>query len=404
MVETESWRRESVLAPFVENYVSPPDQPAIGSMLIPGTMGGSNLSGSPLGGSPLGNAALGGVPPLLPEDDLSVQEAISALQIMHMYVQHDNELYGFVEDLLKSARELEVCMRTMRSEQLFEQLQSLRMRIMWAPVRLVQLIDQTNLNLVVVAHLYSLAMAVDITLPELMGAAFGALTTAPMVHLDRRLRFSSPGFQADSPVNELMRWPRQIADKTRMGRRKDFQQAGPRDANIQGQQAQFLPGQQSPFMSAQPGQFSPGHQSPYGMQNLHLDSGPTTPNFPPTVPIFASNLSAEDLSVPPSPFLNSFVPGASRRHSGLIESHSPRPSSVSYDRCSFSGYSNIGGQGGDSPAFSPVPYSPATYSPAAHSPANYSPANYSPVPSQYLEDDHTSLFGENDPSWGNPTG
>ena len=305
--------------------------------------------------------------PVLPEDDHSLQEAIAALQHLLAYLRHNVGLHQYVEELLLFAQEIEMCSRTMRGEQIFEKLQRLRSRLLWSPISLLKTQDRTSMNFVTIAHLYALAMAVDASLPELNGASFGALAAAPMDDVERRVRFSSPqSFDSSSAMDELMIFPCQIANKTRQAR-GIFDQLSQQES------------------------LNPGQQSPYGFQNLNIESGPTTPNFPPTFPIFAANISAEylTLSVPPSPFLHSFVPQAtSRRHSALVESRSPRPSSMNFsDRRSFSGFSSLG-HGGESPA-----YSPAAYSPAA----------YSPVPSNYLEDDH-SLFGESTSSWMNPSG
>ena len=333
------WKDTSALALFVEQHVQAQEQDPF---FMPPSLGGM-------------------MAPVLPEDDQSLQEAITALQHLLVYLRNNAGLHHYVEELLRSAQEIEICSRTMRGEQLFEKLQYLRSRLLWSPIALLKTPGRTNMNFVVIAHLYALAMAVDASLPELNGATFGALAAAPMDDVERRVRFSSPqSFDSSSTIDELMIFPCQITDKTRQTR-GIFDQIN--------QQEILLPGQ----------------QSPYGFQNLNIESGPTTPNFPPTFPIFAANISSEDLtlSVPPSPFLNSFVPqGTSRRHSALVESHSPRPSSMNFDRRSFSGFSSLG-HGGESPA--------------------YSPAAYSPVPSHYLEDDN-SLLGESSSSWGNPSG
>ena len=333
------WKDTSALALFVEQHVQAQEQDPF---FMPPTLGGM-------------------MAPVLPEDDHSLQEAITALQQLLVYLRNNAGLHKYVEELLQSAQEIEIFSRTMRGEQLFEKLQHLRNRLLWSPISLLKTQDRTNLNFVIIAHLYALAMAVDASLPELSGATFGALAAAPMDDVERRVRFSSPqSFDSSSAMDELMIFPCQIANKTRQAR-GIFDQINQQES------------------------LNPGQQSPYGFQNLNIESGPTTPNFPPTYPIFAANISNEDLtlSVPPSPFLHSFVPqGAPRRHSALVESRSPRPSSMNFDRRSFSGFSSLG-HGGESPA--------------------YSPAAYSPVPSNYLEDDQ-SLFGETSSSWGNPSG
>lgn len=335
------WRSHSILAEFVERHVQAIDRDPL---FMPPSMGGS------MGGM---------MAPMLPEDDQSLQEGLSALQHLLPYVQNDATLSQFIKELISNASEIETCSRTMRDEQLFDKLQPMRMRLLWVPIHLVQAIKNTDSNFMALAHLYSIAMAIDASLPELKGAAFGALVTAPLEDIDKRLIYNSPQtFDGVSHIDDVMNFPRHIAGRTRQAR-------GSLDATM-------------------PPDLNAGQHSPFSLQNLHLDSGPTTPAWPPTYPGFmGNNLSAEDLnlSVPPSPFLNSFVSNGSRRHSGLAERVGSRPNSMNFDRRSFSGFSGIGP--GDSPA--------------------YSPQAYSPVPSQYLEDDHSSLPGEQG-SWAYAAG
>lgn len=296
--------------------------------------------------------------PLIPDDDQSLQEAIHALRRLLAYVQSDAHLRQFVEEILRTAEEIDVCSRTTREDKLFEKLQFLRMRILWAPIGLLQTPDPSTSNMLVIGHLYAVAMAVDASLPELNGAAFGSLVGNPIEDIDRRVRFSSPqSFDSVSPVDELMMFPRKMAGKNQQNR-------GGSVVGSTGVPDPLLQGQQSPFS--------------FG---VNLDSAPHTPNFPPTFPTWG-NISQEDLSVPPSPFLSSYIPqpqdAGSRRHSALIN-HS-RPNSISLDRRSFSAL----GYREDSPA-----YSPAGYGSPAHS---------------YVESDRGSVFGEGSPvpTWSQP--
>ena len=330
-----------MLAEFVERHVQAIDSDPI---FMPPNMGGG--MGSMMA-------------PMLPEDDQSMQEGLNALHHFAPYVDTDPSLSPFVQSLIANASEIEACSRTLRHDQLFDKLQALRMRLMWVPIHLVQAIKNTESNLLAVAHLYSLAMAIDASLPELKGAAFGALVTAPLEEIDRRLQYGSfPGHDSNAVIDDLMNFARHITGRTRQ-----------------------LRGGLDPMM---PGDPNAGANSPYGFHGLTLDSGPTTPAFPPTYPNFMGNLSTEDLqlSVPPSPFLNSFVSNGSRRHSGLIDGGS-RPNSVNFDRRSFSNFSGFGP--GDSPAYSPQ-------------------GGYSPVPSNYLEEDHNSLHGDQAGSWAYGSG
>ncbi|KAI4155177.1 MAG: hypothetical protein LQ340_001170 [Diploschistes diacapsis] len=332
-----SWRNNSILADFVERHVQSQDRDPL---FMPPQMGGG------MGGM---------LAPMLPEDDQSLQEGISALHYLAPCLQSDSTLASFVQELISNATEIEQCSRTMRDEQLFDKLQPMRMRLMWVPIHLVQAMKHADSNFLAVAHLYAIAMAIDASLPELKGAAFGALVTAPLEDIDRRLRYGSlASLDSASAMDDLMNFPRVITSRTRQSR--------------------------GSFDSMLPPELNAGQHSPYSFQNLNIDSGPTTPAFPPSYNTFMGNISVEDLnlSVPPSPFLNSFASPASRRHSGFAEQAGSRPNSMNFDGRSFGGFSGFGPS--DSPA--------------------YSPQAYSPVPSAYLDEDHHSLPGDRSGSWG----
>ena len=329
-----AWKDVSLLANFVERHVQ--SSSSDNFYMLPG------------------RGAL--MAPLI-EDDQSLRDSIVALNKLMYYVSPDPQLHKFVTGILQNAQEIETCSQTMRDEQLFDKLQPFRMRLLWAPIHLVQTMDHSNYNLLTVANLYAAAMSIDISLPELHGAAFGALATGPVSEIDKTLTYSSPpNFDSPGAVEDLMAFPRQVMHRTR-------QKRGSLDSTASHHARQG---------------------SPYSFHNLHSDSGPTTPAFPPQYSNWMQNISQEDLtnlSVHPSPFLDSYIPQGSRPHSALLAHHS-RPNSMSFDRRSFSAFSGIG-PGGESPV--------------------YSPAANSPVPSVYLEDD-ASFYSDHPGSWGGATG
>ena len=312
--------------------------------------------------------------PLILEDDMSLDMAINSLRRLCSSLQTNIPLLQFVEEVWQTAQDIKLCSTTMREEQLFDRLQALRAHLLWTPIRLVQGADRTNLNMLAIALLYATALAIDTSFPELNGAAFGALTTAPIEEIDRRMQYISPGIRQhiESSLDDMMQFPRSIAQRTRHDR--SFNTI----ADVS------LPSQQTPFnFNTVP---QPHHES----------SAPTTPNFPPTYPMLFANHSWDDLSVPPSPFLTTYNSPGSRPLSGVLEplhhsphgsihgslhgsisfdqspransisyDHSPRPNSVNFEQRPYTtGF-------GESPS----------YSPAAHSPS------YSPGPANYFEDE-----------------
>ena len=262
--------------------------------------------------------------PILADDDVSLEQSIHALQQLCVYVQNDVSLRQRTEQILHSAQEIQTCSSVLRLEQLFEKLQALRTCLLWMPISLLQSNDVRSVDVLVLAHLYSVALAVDASIPELGGALLGKFTLGCIEEIDRKIRHDQSVTHRSSASSQenMMHFPRYIASRAR---------------------SQRAPSTRGPEHLA------PGQQSPYGFQNLHLNSAPSTPGFPPTYPIYA-NQSFEDLSVPPSPFIQSYTSSNIRRHSQRVE-HSPQPSSLtSYEHSSFGGY----GQQTGSPAYSPA--------------------------------------------------
>jgi hypothetical protein len=298
----DEWKHTSGLAMYAETRVLPQRNAFLGPSIGPG------------------------MAPVLPDDDTSLQEAIHTLRGLVASFRNDDALWRHMNQLIQVAEDISTSPATMREEQLFEQLKAFRTRLLWAPIALAQVAPASNLTLLAIAHLYGVALAIDASIPELSGAAFGALTVEPIADIERKLQFSTPGSHSpfDSTPDAFMRFPREMASRVRISR-------SPFEAVVDHNAEAPLPGQQSPF----------------GFQNLHLDSAPSTPPFPPSYSLYL-NPSFEDLSVPPSPFLQDHASPGSRPHSGIYQ-QSSRPNSISFDRWSSSP--------AHSPAFSPAaPY------------------------------------------------
>ena len=266
------------------------------------------------------------------EDDRSLQEAIDTLQSVHKSLSTNHQLRASIEGILQAAQEIERCSATMPAPQLFEKLQSFRSRLLWLPITLFQRAENVSLNLLVIAYLYAVGLAIDTSIPELNGAAFGVLVTTPIDEIDQNLsssRSSPAQKHHQSPdIANMMQFPREIASRSHFHQLKVVSLS---DA------------------------LQPGRQSPFGFQSLRIDSAPGTPGFPGTIPM-GSNFSTEDLSVPPSPFLlhESYKSSPkSTRHSQIFE-QSPGPVSI-HDRRTYSGSSFTGGSPSYSPSYSPVP-------------------------------------------------
>ena len=280
---------------------------------------------------------------MLGEDDKPLREAVGAMQQLTAFLPKNHRSHHRVQEIIHFIQEVQICSGTMRIEQLFEKLYPLRTWMICMPLAMVQAKEEvSSLDLIVLAHLYAVAYAVDSSIPELGGAAFGTLATGLIAQLDSKLRYGQFASRSQaftlSRLDDVMLFPCQMSSQQRYQR------------SVTSRPAEAFP---------------PGQQSPYGFQNLNIDSQPGTPGFPGTFPMYL-NHSSEDLSIPPSPFLREYEAPTSTHHSQL-GGVSPRPAAGVYEGRSLSGFEYRG-----------------------ESPASYSPA-YSPG---YYEDDQRFSYGE----------
>ncbi|KAL8873871.1 MAG: hypothetical protein Q9174_000726 [Haloplaca sp. 1 TL-2023] len=263
-------------------------------------------------------------------DDQALLTAIDGLERLSIRLTNSPAVANPLKDMLDLAQSVLSYSATMQSEQIFTKLLPLRSWLFWTPVALLASHEAKATDLVLLAQLYAVALAVDFSLPELRGAALGSLAASPIEQVDHRLRYDlMPLPQVASElgsagIEEAMDFPKSIAVRYQLEMSKALR----------------LPQRQ---WSAQ--------HSPYGLQHLGLASSPGTPSFSPGTPLglpvgyktsfpSASSYSAEeyDLSTPASPFLRHDTP-ASRRHSQLIEASPKLQDESSFDKRSIHSYS-----------------------------------------------------------------
>ena len=270
-------------------------------------------------------------------DDESLYLATNAIHRLSSRLPETHPLSRRLKEILDFTQEIQTCSATMRTEQLFEKLQPLRAWLFWMPVTLIQADEIDNSEMILLAQLYTIALAIDSSIPELGGAALGSLTVDAIQKIDDKLRHCQSigyGYSPESAdLDEMMQFSRLMLTRYR------------------------LEGPESHELSQQ----IHGPQSPYGFQHLSIGSLPSTPGFAPGTPAgYPQSISGypghysmlpshsfEDLSVPASPFLRYGSP-ASRPHSQILEA-SPRLSDVSFEKRPSSLHSFRG----DSPAYSP---------------------------------------------------
>ncbi|KAI4259044.1 MAG: hypothetical protein LQ352_000941 [Teloschistes flavicans] len=270
-------------------------------------------------------------------DDQALLTAIDGLQRLSMRLANNQGVAKPLKEMFDLARSVLSYSAMMQSEQIFARLQPLRGWLFWTPISLLSGDEIRATDLVLLAQLYAVALAVDFSLPELHGAALGSLTAGKIDNIDRRLRHQFASLpQTVSELNpagieEAMHFPRSISARCQL--------------------------EAMSTVGAPPRQRS-GQQSPYDMQHLSLGSTPGTPGFLPGTPLGLpagfggvlppiSNPSVEDQSTPASPFLRHGTP-ASRRQSQLIEAFSKLREDGSFDGRSMASYSFRG----DSPTYS----------------------------------------------------
>ena len=272
---------------------------------------------------------------VIPLDDQALTMANHALRQLaarlpsfHPLANRLHEILGFADDFQQSSK-------AMQSEQIFAKLQPLRSWLFWMPVSLVKANDMSSSAMVLLAQLYTLALAIDSSIPELSGAALGSLSVQAIEQLDtklcNKLNMALPGEMSSADLTNLMEFPRFTVAQNRL------------EESIV-QEALSVRGERQ--------------DSPYSFHRLSVGSQPGTPNYPPPSSPGMLNVwqnpSLEDLSHPPSPFLHYGAP-VSRPHSQLFDSASVH-SEHSFDQNrQLSAYDYQG----ESPAYSPAAHSPA---------------------------------------------
>lgn len=266
--------------------------------------------------------------PVICLDDQALFMAQQALRQLSARLPSVHPLAPRLQEILRFAEDFLVSYRSMQSDQIFVELQLLRSWLLWLPIILVKENDMSSAAMVLLAQLYTLALAIDISVPELSGAAFGALSISAVKQLDAKFCFTVemalPGEIYPTYLSDLMELPRYIVIYNRTD-------------GADGQKVLSIQGE--------------CQGSPQNVAHLAVRSVPGTSNhLSPGRPGMLNtwqNMSLEDLTVPPSPFLNYGSP-VSHSHSPLTED-SPMSDEITSVNAPLSAC--------DSPAYSPAVYS-----------------------------------------------
>ena len=222
---------------------------------------------------------------VIPLDDQALTMANHALHHLAARLPSVHPLAQRLQEILRFAEDFQYSSKSMQSEQIFAKLQPLRSWLFWMPVTLVKANDMSSSAMVLLAQLYTLALAIDSSIPELSGAALGSLSVQAVEQLDSKLctklNMALPGEMSSADLSSLMEFPRFTVAQNRL-----------EETMVQ------------ETLSAQ----SERQGSPYSFHRLSVGSQPGTPNYPPPgspgMLNVWQNSSLEDLSHPPSPFLH----------------------------------------------------------------------------------------------------
>ncbi|EFZ00695.1 Zn(2)-C6 fungal-type DNA-binding domain protein [Metarhizium robertsii ARSEF 23] len=146
------------------------------------------------------------------EDIQAFQRTLEQVQKVELHLKHHKEATTQVQHLigfLKGSRKISP---TLSIAQQYERLQPLRTWLFWMPVEYLQNYQGSANSLIVIAHLYTVALLMERLFPEIGAAYFGSLSISPIEEIARRLMSlsvaggSEGGVHRETPLT-LMEFP-----------------------------------------------------------------------------------------------------------------------------------------------------------------------------------------------------
>lgn len=122
-----------------------------------------------------------------PEDLEAYQSTLEQIQKVESHLKHHKEDTTQIQHLIGFLRGSRKISPTLSIAQQFERLQPLRTWLFWMPVNYLQNYHGSPNSLVVIAHLYTVALLMERLFPEIGAAYFGSLTIGPVEEIARRL-------------------------------------------------------------------------------------------------------------------------------------------------------------------------------------------------------------------------
>lgn len=125
--------------------------------------------------------------PPRPEDLEAYQRTLVQVQKVEAHLKHHKEDTTQIQHLIGFLRGSRKISPTLSIAQQFERLQPLRTWLFWMPVGYLQNYHGSPNSLVVISHLYTVALLMERLFPEIGAAYFGSLTIGPVEEIARRL-------------------------------------------------------------------------------------------------------------------------------------------------------------------------------------------------------------------------
>ncbi|KND91908.1 Sterol uptake control protein 2 [Tolypocladium ophioglossoides CBS 100239] len=264
------------------------------------------------------------------EDLQAYQRTLEQVQKVEAHLKRHKEETTQIQHLigfLKGARKISPMLSIAGQ---YERLQPLRTWLFWMPVGYLQNYHGSANSLVIIAHLYTVALLMERLFPEIGAAYFGSLSMSPVEEIARRLMsisVASNGAEAGAQPQQtpltLMEFPIDTVSEFRSrmgwihpGRTPSFPQFNPPNFPVSREMAMSAP----PPATAEPQQ----HYMPYGnpafsysteeMPMLNSASIPgQQPQQPSVSPLMLSSPfpSQQYLSIPSPAYAGAYSPASS---------------------------------------------------------------------------------------------
>lgn len=177
------------------------------------------------------------------KDDLVAYErTIDQLMKVEAHLRNHNEDNTQMQHLIGFLRSNGKMIATLPVDKQFDRLQTLRSWLFWMPIRSLENFQGAPNSLVVIAHLYTVALLMERLFPDIGAAYFGSLSIIPVEEIARRLMAiggsTSARIEAQTPLT-LMEFPIDTVTefRSRMGwnnpeRTQSFPQFNPPNFHI----------------------------------------------------------------------------------------------------------------------------------------------------------------------------